>query len=98
MWFNCSDGKVRINGSKGKKYASKVEPGSVVEVYVDCEKGTISFCVNDHFKGQAAQCEFIKNGGIFLSVQMLDKGDTIMLVQPDDGDEQIEQKKILESK
>ena len=29
---------------------------------------------------------------------MLDKGDTIMLVQPDDGDEQIEQKKILESK
>ena len=29
---------------------------------------------------------------------MLDKGDTIMLIQPDDGPEQIEKKKILESK
>jgi hypothetical protein len=54
VWFCCTDGNIRISGSKGKKYTHQVPAGSMIDMFVDTEKGAMAFNVNGVFKGTAA--------------------------------------------
>ncbi len=56
--------------------------GSIIDMFVDTEKGAMAFSINDVFKGTAAQQDFLRSGTMLISVQMLYKNDSVMLIQP----------------
>ena len=77
-------GSVHSASGETKKYLPKVQKGALITLHINTKKGSIGFSVNGLFKGVAFKSEKIEYNELFLTVEMSDIGQMIMV--SDDAD------------